>query len=104
MRKFQAVFEAFAFNFAFCQIVLAMVWLALLVAAQVAWGIIGSMCIICIFFEGVSRHMRAHSLILDDHGGRVASSLNVICLCLLMHAFPRWWQQPQQLLMASLSF
>ena len=81
-----------------------MVWPLLIVAAQVAWGIIGSMYIICIFFEGVSRHMRANSFILDDHGGRVASSLDVICLCLLMHAFPRWWQQPQQLLLASLSF
>ena len=37
--------------------------------------------VICIFFEGVSRPMRATSLILDDHGGRIASSLNVICLC-----------------------
>ena len=61
---------------------------------QKQYGCQAPLCIICISFEGVSRPMRASSPIFDDHGSRIASSLNV-CLYVFVCSSPRWRQQQQ---------
>ena len=59
---------------------------------QKQYGCQAPSCIICISFEGVGMPMRASSFIFEDHGGRIASSLNV-CLYVFVCSSPRWRQQ-----------